>query len=166
MRLTSAIISSVALFLALASDGRPAQDRVDKDSPLTRPLKVVQLQGGFAGFTGVQYTIAPDGSWTFDSIFREKITPKRKGKLTMMEMAKLGALLEKYAVAKLPAKSGKEPGANPHTITIEFNNKKASLVGRTPPRLNPKDPAGTVESRFAGIWEGIVGLLSPPAKEK
>jgi uncharacterized protein (TIGR03067 family) len=158
MRLTSAIVS-VAL-LPLASDGLLAQDYLTKDGQLTKQLKVVQLQGGFAGFTGVQYTIAPDGSWTSESVFNEKRTPKNKGKLTEKELAKLGALLEKYDLAKLPAKSGKEPGANPHTITFEFGNKKARLFGQVPPKLDPKNPTATVESRFAGLWEGVVGLLT------
>jgi hypothetical protein len=74
--------------------------------------------------------------------------------------------LEKYDFAKLPAKSGKQPGANPHTITFEFGNKKVSLVGQRPPKLDPKNPKGTVESRFAGILEGVVGLLMPPPPPK
>lgn len=78
----------------------------------------------------------------------------------------MGALLEKYALAKLPAKSGKEPGANPYTITFEFDGKKSSFVGQMPPKLDPKNPTGSVESRFAGIWEGITGLLTKPKKEQ
>src|SRR5688572_12629292 len=105
---------------------------------LTHPLKVVQLQGGFAGFTGVQFTIARDGSWTSENVFNQKITPKSKGKLTEKDLAKLGEILEKYNLAKLPAKSGKQPGANPHTITFEYGKVKVSLVGQTPPKLDPQ----------------------------
>lgn len=165
MRFTSTIILSFAL-LALGSNSLLAQDYLTKDGKLTQQLKVVQLQGGFAGFTGVQFTIAPDGSWTSESIFNEKITPKNKGKLSEKDLANLGAILEKYDLAKLPAKSGKQPGANPHTITFEFGKTKASLVGQMPPKLDPKNPTGTVDSRFAGIWEGVVGLLTPPAPPK
>jgi hypothetical protein len=165
MRLIVTIIATVAC-LALASHALPAQDYLTKDGQLTKQLKVVQLQGGFAGVTGVQYTIAPDGSWTSESIFNEKITPKNKGKLTEKDLAKLGGILEKYDLAKLPAKSGKQPGANPSTITFEFGNVKASLVGQVPPKLDPKNPTDTVESRFAGILEGVVGLLTPAPKEE
>ena len=125
----------------------------------------MQLQGGFAGFTGVQYTVAPDGAWTSDSVFNQKQTPKSKGKLAEKELAKLAALLEKYELAKLPEKSGKEPGANPHSISIDFGKRKAKLVGQTPPKLDPKNPTATVESRFAGILEGVIQLLTP-TKEK
>ena len=165
MRLTSTILLSVT-WLALAGDDLLAQDDITKEGQRTQQLKVVQLQGGFAGFTGVQYTIAPDGSWTSESIFNEKKTPKNKGKLSEKDLAKLRAILAKYDLAKLPAKSGKEPGANPHTITFEYGKKKASLVGQMPPTLDPKNPTGTVESRFAGIWEGVVGLLTPPPSPK
>lgn len=163
MRLAAVILLSVGL-LALVGDGLLAQGYLTKDGQLTKQLKAVQLQGGFAGFTGVQYTIAPDGSWTLEGVFNKKIAPKMKGKLAEKDLAKLGALLEKYALGKLPAKSGKAPGANPHTITFEFDGKKASLVGRMPPKLDPKNPTATVESRFAGIWEGVVRLLKPAPK--
>lgn len=160
MQFTSPVILSLCLF-ALA-----AQDNVTKDGKLTDQLKIVQLQGGFAGVTGVQFTVAPDGTWTSERIFNQKITPKNKGKLSEKDLAKLGAILEKYDFAKLPAKSGKQPGANPHTITIEFGKKKVSLVGQRPPKLDPKNATGTVESRFAGILEGVSGLLMPPSSPK
>jgi hypothetical protein len=165
MRPKVSVMLSVTL-VALTINVLLAQDYLKKDGQLTQQLKAVQLQGGFAGSTGVQYTIAPDGSWISESIFNDKKTPKNKGKLSEKDLAKLGAILAKYDLAKLPARSGKEPGANPHTITLEFGNRKASLVGRVPPKLDPKDPTGTVESRFAGIWEGIVGLLAPPTPRK
>jgi hypothetical protein len=165
MRFTSPIILSFCL-LALAPDSLLAQDYLTKDGRLTKQLKVVQRQGGFAGFTGMQFTINPDGSWTSERIFNQKITPKNKGKLSEKDLAKLGAILEKYDLAKLPAKSGKQPGANPHTITFEFGNKKASLVAQRPPKLDPKNPTETVERRFAGIWEGVVALLMPPPAPK
>lgn len=152
-------------FLVLAGNRLSAQDYL-KDGQLTQQLKVVQLQGGFAGFTGVQFTITRDGSWTSESVFNQKITPKSRGKLTEKDLAKLGAILVKYDLAKLPAKSGKQPGANPHTITFEYGKMKASLVGQTPPKLDPKNPTGAVESRFAGIWEGVVGLLTPKEESK
>jgi hypothetical protein len=163
MRLWPTILLSV-VSLALAGEGLLAQDYLTKDGRLATPLRVVQLQGGFAGFTGVQYTIAADGSWASESIFNKKRAPKEKGRLTEKGLAQLGSLLRRYDLAGLPAKSGKEPGANPHIITFEFGDKKASLVGQAPPKLDPKHPTGTVESRFAGIRDGVVGLLTHSSK--
>jgi hypothetical protein len=165
MRFTSPSILSLAL-LTLGAGSLLAQDYLTKDGKLAQQLKVVQLQGGFAGNTGVQYTIAPNGAWTTESIFNQKKTPKDEGKLSEKDLAKLGSILKKYDLAKLPAKSGKLPGANPHTITLEFGKTKASLVGQMPPKLDPKNPAATVESRFAGIWEGVVAMLTPSPKEE
>lgn len=164
MRWTAIMLTLVCLVFA---DGNlVGQDYLTKDGKLTNRLKVVQLQGGFAGFTGVQYTVAPNGSWTSETIFNEKITPKDKGKLTEQDVAKLGALLKKYELTKLPEKSGAEPGANPHIITVEFGKHKARLVGQVPPKLDLKNPAPTVESRFAGLWEGVVRLLAPASKDE
>src|SRR5262245_38264053 len=89
-----------------------------KDGKLTHTLKITQLQGGFAGFTGFEYTIEPDGTWTSGSVFRMKTTPKNNGKLTAKELETLAAILAKNELNKLPEKSGKQPGANPHTIEI------------------------------------------------
>lgn len=166
MRLTFASTMAVTV-LALVGGGLFAKDYLTKEGRLADQLKVVQLQGGFAGFTGMQYTIGPDGSWTSESVFNEKKTPRGKGKLSAKDVAKLAATLEKYDLAGLPEKSGKEPGANPHILTLEFGKQKAALVGQLPPKLDAKNPAGTVDSRFAGIWGGVVGLLNPvpPTKE-
>ena len=154
--------------LILAADPLLAQNYLTKEGQLAQPLKLLQLQGGFAGFTGVQYAIAPDGTWTSETVFQQKRKPKSNGKLSAKELANLAAILDKHDLAKLPAKSGKPPGANPHSITFEFGDKKAMLVGQTPPKRDAQNPNGSVESRFASIWEGVVGLLtaSAPPKEK
>jgi hypothetical protein len=157
----SACAGLIVFFGVAAQDG----DDYLKDGKLTHPLKVVQLQGGFAGFTGTEYTIEPDGTWTTASVFNKKITPKDKGKLTAKELETLAGLLAKNELAKLPAKSGKQPGANPHTITIEFGKTKAALVGQMQPKADPND-AGSVESRFAGIVQGVRGLLKSEAKKE
>lgn len=161
MRVSSII---AIVLVALATPILHADDYI-KDGKLTHKLKITQLQGGFAGFTGIEYTIDPDGAWAAASVFNKKLTPKAKGDLTAKELESLAATLAKYELAKLPAKSGKQPGANPHTITIEFGKHKAILVGQTPPKLNKDNPTGSVDSRFAGIYQGVVGLLKAEIKK-
>ena len=165
MLFKSPLIFSFAFFI-LAGGSVFAGDYLTKEGNLAHQLKIIEIQGGFAGYTGMQFTIAPDGTWTSESIFNQKTTPKDKGKLSQKDLAKLAGILEKYELAKLPAESGKQPGANPRTITLEFGKQKASLVGQTPLKLDPKKPTGTVESRFAGITEGVIGMLMPPPKEE
>src|SRR5437868_2609339 len=163
MRLTFALVLPF-IVLALASDAALADDYLTKDGQLTEKLKLLELQGGFTGYTGVQYSVAPDGSWTSESVFNKKITPKDKGKLSKEDLAKLADILKENDLAKLPAKSGKQPGANPRMIELDYGKKKASLIGQTAPQVDPKNPTGTVESRFAGIWEGVTGSLTQAPK--
>lgn len=158
-------LTSMLALLAVAADPPPASRYLTEHGQLTHELKAVQLQGGFAGSTGVRYTIAPDGSWASESLFNEKATPEHRGKLTAEGLAKLAGVLEKYGLADLPATAGMPAVVNPRTITFEFGSVKASWAGLGPPKLDPKDPAGTVDSRFAGIWQGVVGLLRPGRKE-
>lgn len=134
-----------------------------KDGKLTQTLKITQLQGGFAGFTGFEYKIEPDGTWTSSSLFNQKQTPKNNGKLSAKELETLASILAKNELDKLPAKSGKAPGANPHTINIEFGKTKASLVGQMPPKVDANNPTGA-ESRIAAIYQGVTGLLKDAKK--
>lgn len=152
-------------FIMAAASIATADDYI-KDGKLTQTLKITQLQGGFAGFTGFEYTIEPDGTSATASVFRQKTTPKDKGKLSAKELEAVAAILAKNELDKLPPKSGKQPGANPHTITIEFGKTKAVLVGQTPPKVDPTNPMSTVESRFAGIHQGVVGMLKGAGKKK
>ena len=159
------ITLSIAL-LIFAAGGLFAQDYLTKDGKLTEQLRVVQLQGGFAGFTGMQFTIAPDGSWTSESVFNQKTTPKDKGKLDEKQLAKLAAVLEKYDLAKLPEKADDKSVVNPFKITVEFGKQKAVWIGQTRPKLDRTNLTATVETRFAGVLEGVADVLPPPAAPK
>ena len=77
MRLASLVALALCEMLFVAAS--LVADDYLKDSELTQPLKIVQLQGGFAGFTGMQYTIGRDGAWASESVFKEKLTPKGAG---------------------------------------------------------------------------------------
>lgn len=152
-------LSLIASAIAFANEG----DIATKDGKLAHTLRITQLQGGFAGFTGMEFTVEPDGSWSTAAVFNKKTTPKGKGKLSAKELETLVSLLAKNEVDKLPAKAGKQPGANPHTIAIEFGKTRASLVGQTPPKVDPNNPA-SVEGRFAAIYQGVTRLLKDAGK--
>jgi hypothetical protein len=161
MRFPSVSILATALFFAV---GAHADDYI-KDGKLTQPLKITQLQGGFAGFTGTEFSIGVDGAWSMGTVFRQKTTPKAAGQLSKQELESLAAVLKKYDLEKLPAKAGKQPGANPNVITIDFGKTKATLTGQTAPKVNANDPAGSVESRFAGILQGVKDLCKEAGKK-
>jgi len=164
MRFSLPIVLCVALS-SFAGSSLLAEDYLTKEGKLAHELKLVQLQSGFAGQTGTQWTIALDGSWSSASVFNQKITPKEKGKLQAKELAKLGEILKKYDLAKLPEKTDKKPGANPHTVALEFGKQTATFISQVPPELDSKKPAGSVESRFAGISAEVTGLLMPESKK-
>ena len=115
MRYAPTVVLSFSLF-ALLTAPLSGEDYLTKEGRLTQPLKIVQLQGGFAGYTGMQFTVDPDGTWATASLFNDKKTPNGSGKLTEKDVAKLAAILKTYDLAKLPAKSGVQPGANPHGV--------------------------------------------------
>jgi hypothetical protein len=155
------IAMSVVLLLSVAVSW--ADDYI-KDGRLTHTLKISQRQGGFAGFTGFDYTIEPDGTWEKTNAFNKKLTSAGKGKLSAKELEMVADILKKNDLEKLPEKSGKVPGANPHTITFEFGKAKATIVGQTPPKLD-KDNPGAVESRFAAIYQGVTGMIKAADKK-
>lgn len=159
MRNLSLMLFSITA-LPLFSSSLRAGEYLNDKGQLTQALKITQLQGGFAGFTGVQYTVSPNGEWSWATVFNRKITPKGKGMLSEKELKKLAGILEKYNFAKLPAKTGVRPGANPHSIEFMFGKKKATIVGMTPPKPNAKDPTASVESRFAGLWKEVKAMLT------
>lgn len=129
---------------------------------LTQELKVTQFQGGVAGFTGVRITISPDGTWKSEDIANQKATPRANGRLSDENLAKLGKLLDKVQVTKLPAKTGTAPAANPFSLTIELGKTRATWVGRTPPDVRPDNPNDSVDTRFGAIWEAVRVMAMPP----
>ncbi|MBI1831923.1 MAG: hypothetical protein HYR84_10790, partial [Planctomycetes bacterium] len=79
--LVTGLCFTVVIGVSSAGDGP-----LTKDGKLAHPLKITQLQGGFAGFTGIEYTLEPDGTWATSSVFRQKLTAKDKGKLSAKEL--------------------------------------------------------------------------------
>lgn len=150
---------TIALAVIFAVVSAALADDVVKDGKLTRPLKIVQLQGGFAGFTGEQWTVSPDGAWTVETIFNQQRRERSKGKLSTKELAELGDLLMKADLATLPQKSGRSTAANPHSIEITFGDRTMTHISQTPPKLDAQNP-NNVESRFASIWKGTVRILN------
>lgn len=163
MRMISLMVLSIGL-LFLVVGPLQAEGYLSKDGKLTHTLEVSQLSGRSSADSGWKWTIAPDGTWTLSKIFKNEATLAVKRKLSAEGLAKLVALLAKYELAKLPSKSGVSPrvspGVKPHLTTLQFGKQQAQLAGAAPPKLDTKNPAGSVESRFAGIWLGVKELLS------
>lgn len=145
-------------FVLIPITGASAGDYI-KDGKLTHTLKIQQLQSGFAGVTGMGYTLEPDGDWTSVSIFNKKLKMDASGKLSPRELSALVGILDKNELSKLPAKIGKAPGANPYTLTLEVGKTKIEYIGRVAPRIDEANPTSP-ESRLALIWQGFMGAIN------
>src|SRR5262245_16410944 len=83
-----------------------------EDGQLPEKLVLKDLQGGFAGLTGRQWTIDKNGSWEEATVGpRQTVKVVRSGKLEKKEIEALAAQLKKYDAGAL--KSEGREGTNP-----------------------------------------------------
>jgi hypothetical protein len=135
-----------------------------KDGKLAQRLEILELQGGFAGFTGTYYAIEPDGSWSTGAVApprAEKGEPRAKGKLTPEQLAQLAKDLARYQIATLPSHG--EPVVNPKVIRIHFGNRLAELQpGRG--KGNPEQDRA-IRARYEGIVQTVRALCKDAKRE-
>jgi len=156
------LLPRAALLAALlAAVALPARAFDDKEHKLKDTLKVRDLQGGFAGLTGKQYTIQPSGKWAEYSIRGNNATPTRNGALSKKDLAKLAAEVAKYDPGTL--KSTGKAKVNPHVITVTYGKTTAKLT--TAGGEMPKPDTDSLEGRFAGILAAVQNAL-PKVKGK
>ncbi len=151
--MTRILLCAVLLaFPALAlADERPAA-YLEKGK-LTGTLEVLELQGGFAGFTGTYTTIDPDGAWRSGPVLpRDKRGAATTfGKLGPKGLQELAGVLAKCDIANLP--SAGKPITNPQIITIKFGEHAATLMPEA------KDPA--IATRYEAVVEAVTKLRAP-----
>lgn len=153
---------------AVAGDSKTIATR---DGRLAHPLVLKDVQGGFAGFTGQSYRIAPDGTWSLTRVFNErKFKPTKTGKLTPDQMKSLIATLASNKLLQLPKTSGGRPQVNPHVMTITFGKKVVKIqltAGLDKARDLPRGAAFDAARRVFAIRKAIrelTGLKSPDSK--
>jgi hypothetical protein len=99
-----------------------------QECPLSAPLTLKDTQSGFAGETGTVWTIAPDCSFTIArQIGLKTLDPHTQGRLTPEQQAQLKELLDRMAVAPLPARLGGEPQVNARRITLSYGGNQSVL---------------------------------------
>lgn len=156
-------LSRAALLAALlAAVTLPAAAPDGNEKGLKETLKVRDVQGGFAGFTGRQVTIEPDGTWDESSVRGDRLKSLRTGKLSNEALSRLAAEVGKYAPAAL--KGAGKPTVNPRVITVTYGKNEAVLnlpAGGKLPQVDAKTPEG----RFAGIVSAVQAAV-PKAKGK
>jgi hypothetical protein len=130
------------------------------DEKLGEKLVVKELQGGFAGFTGKQWTIDTDGKWEEATVFNKKVTVTRSGKLEKKELEKLAAAVKKFDAGTLK-NEGKE-GTNPKVVSVAYGKNTAELTLKTDGELGKPD-AKTIQGRFSGVVAAVKAAI--PAKK-
>ncbi len=165
--LTACLLLAAAALSAGA--GEQASDYLTKDGQLLQSLEVRDVQGGFAGFTGKQWTVEPSGKWTVQRVRNKPIEVEGKGELTKEQLAALAAELARYGLKGLPDSKPARPMANPHVVTITFGKQKATLTlgaGQALPKADPTKPRATTEGRYAGLVEAVQKLLAVKKSER
>ena len=141
-----------------------------KEGKLSATLTLKDVQGGFAGFTGVVWTIRPDGTWDRKRIVgRATRKPDLNGKLSARQLQQIADALAHAQMSKLPARLGKFRGANPHMVTLGWGKQQCAWTLRsgTPVPKYPDQPFGklTDEDCFVEIAQTLGKLLKAPEKK-
>ena len=164
------LIAFTLLFAGTLQAALPHDKFLTREGKLSATLTLKDGQGGFAGFTGLIWTVRPDGSWDRKRfINRTMRKADQQGKLTAEELHSLAAVLAHAQVDKLPPKMGKFRGVNPHVVTLSWG--KHQCVWTLPPGSPvPKyldQPFGklTSQDRFAEISQILLKILKKPKKE-
>ncbi len=99
-----------------------------QECPLSTALVLKDTQGGFAGETGMVWTIAPDCSYTVArQIGLKVLDPHKQGRLTPEQRARLKELLDRMTAAAPPEQLGSGPQVNARRITLSYGGKQSVL---------------------------------------
>jgi hypothetical protein len=99
-----------------------------QECPLSAALVLKDTQGGFAGETGLVWTIATDGSYTIARQIGLKLfDPHKQGRLAPEQQARLKELLDRVTAAAPPEPLGGGPQVNARRITLSYGAKQSVL---------------------------------------
>jgi hypothetical protein len=99
-----------------------------QECPKSAMLVLKDIQGGFAGETGLVWTIAPDGSYTVArQIGLKGLDPHKQGRLTPEQQARLKELLDRMTAAAPREQLGSGPQVNARRITLCYGGKQSVL---------------------------------------
>jgi len=158
-------LCGIALLAGVAAAGLlPWGASLAEESPLTAPLILKDLQGGFVGQTGTVWTIAPDCSFT---VARQTgpstAAPHKHGRLTSDQEKRLAALLARIDLASLPEQLGGVPQPNAHQITVSCGRMHCVLNlppagGGAEPRHATADPLAASVLELGEFMKNMIGI--------
>jgi hypothetical protein len=99
-----------------------------QECPLSTALVLTDIQGGFAGETGMVWTIGSDFSYTIArQIGLKVLDPHKQGRLTPEQQARLNELLDGMTAAAPLKQLGRGPQVNSRRITLSYGGKQSVL---------------------------------------
>ncbi len=158
------LIAFTLLFAGPLQAALPRDKFLTREGKLSATLTLKDGQGGFAGFTGLIWTVRPDGSWDRKRFINRTIRKAdQQGKLTAKQLQSLADVLAHAQVHKLPSKMGKFRGANPHVVTLSWGKHQCAwtLPPGSPVPKYPDQPFGklTPQDSFAEISQILRKML-------
>jgi hypothetical protein len=100
-----------------------------QECPLSAPLTIKDTQSGFAGETGIVWTIAPDCGYTVArQIGLKTLDAHKQGRLTQEQQGQLKELLGRVAAAGLPKPLTAGTQVNARRITLSYEGKDSTLT--------------------------------------
>src|SRR4051812_43543871 len=117
MRIATGIVFVLFALPAAAKDDYTRNDR------LSDTLEIVDVQGGFAGFTGTFWKVEPSGKRRSGRVCGEKQEVNQWGQLNKEQVSDLAKQLAKYDLKTRKTMKG-SPMANPHVVTIKFGTQE------------------------------------------
>ena len=161
------LIAFTLLFARTTQSALPRDKFLTKEGKLSATFTLKDGQGGFAGITGLIWTVRPDGTWDRKRfINRSMRKPDMQGKLTAKQQQSLADVLAHAQVDKLPPTMGKFRGANPHVVTLSWGKQQCewTLPTGSPVPKYPDQPFGKLTSQdsFAEISQILRKMLKTP----
>ncbi len=155
------IVKVESLEPAIMQEG--TQSYLDDQGHLLHALVLTDAQTGFAGRSGSVLTLAPEGSWKFQTFLNDDMRPaERSGQLKPEEIRQLAAVMVSMKFDRLKEKMGKAPQVNPHELSLKWGETVRTLTlrgGEFPP-LMQKGVDVTPEMRFGAVLSEVRKLCN------
>ena len=163
--LSALLLASPILSVCQATPDKDLTKFLTPAGKLQSSLTLRDSQGGFAGYSGEVWTIAPDGHFTIAHFLNDKIAaPHRQRDLSLAELKSLARVLCKNHLLQLPDSLGSEPKVNPHSLNLSFGTKQTTLV--LPPGTSPDEVSDPASRNIIAVVNALRQLAKDRQPEK
>ncbi len=159
------LVSFLGFMTAMAMSTPYNNSFLTEDDHLTAELEFRDGQMGFAGISGISWTIFPNGNCQATRFLNNTVSPPHQtGKLEQQDLVTLSNILFAQNFVDLPSEIPSEPTLNPHRLTIRLGEKSSTLVLPTDQSIEDaltklQNRHETPRSRFLAIAQVINRLV-------